>query len=49
MTALTVGSSDLFGEFCPSAPRAFMARYTGDTVRGLNPILDQNQHPVLPG
>ena len=41
MTAVTVGSSDLFGEFCPSVPLAFIAPYTATVVRGLNPILDQ--------
>ena len=34
MTAVTVGSSDLFGEFCPSVPLAFIAPYTATVVLG---------------
>ena len=42
MTAVAVGCSALFGEFFPSVPRVLMTAHTGDTVRGLNSILDQN-------
>jgi hypothetical protein len=45
MTAVPVGSSDLFGEFCPSVSRALMTSYTGDPVSGLNPILRQRTEP----
>ena len=49
MTAVAVGCSALFGEFCPWVPHACMAPYTGDTVPGLNPILDQISALGRPG
>ena len=48
MTAVTVGSSALFGEFCPSVPLAFIAPYTATVIRGLNPILPQIRALELP-
>ena len=48
MTAVAVGCSAWFGDFCPSVPLAFMATYTGDAVLGLNHILPRIRALELP-